>query len=219
VLGAVLPAPQTGAWSAPTIGGVQAQFGIVILTVSLQVADVDQINSNTPGVKPVMPEVADVASVMLAPAGLPAFCVHAPPVTAVAAKVAVVIGVLPTHTGAWSAPAAGFTQAQFGIVILTVSLQVADVAQINSNTPGVKPVMPDVADVASVMLAPAGLPAFCVHAPPVTVVAAKVAVVIGVLPTQTGAWSEPATGFGLTTKITKAVSEQVVAPVLFTTTA
>jgi hypothetical protein len=73
--------------------------------------------------------LAALGVVMVAVFGVVPSCVHTPPATAVAASVAVVMAVLPTQAGAWSAPAAGFTQAQFGIVILTVSLQPA--VQIN----------------------------------------------------------------------------------------
>jgi len=48
--------------------------------------------------------------VILAPAGLVDTCVQAPPATAVAAKVAVVMAVLPAQVGDWSVPAFGFTQ-------------------------------------------------------------------------------------------------------------
>ena len=78
-----------------------------------------------------IPEVAELGVVTTAPAGLVDTCVHAPPATAVAAKVADVMAELPTQVGDWSVPALGFTHAQFGMVILTVSLQVADVAQMN----------------------------------------------------------------------------------------
>ncbi len=78
-----------------------------------------------------IPEVAELGVVTTAPAGLDATCVQVPPATAVAAKVAVVIDVLPTQVGDWSVPAFGFTHAQFGIVICTVSLHVAAVAQMN----------------------------------------------------------------------------------------
>ena len=78
-----------------------------------------------------MPDVAELGVVITAPAGLLETCVQVAPVMAVAAKVAVVIGVVPTHVGDWSVPAFGFVQAQFGIVIFIVSEQVAPVAQMN----------------------------------------------------------------------------------------